>query len=190
MIFNSCKRILDICGATLLLVVTSPLFVLIAAAVKLDSPGPVFYRQKRLGRKGQLFSILKFRSMKVGTPEVATDRLLHPDHHITRTGKFLRKTSLDEIPQLFNILQGSMSFIGPRPSLHNQRELNESRIKLGITAVRPGLSGYAQINGRDSIDDNQKLEYDLYYITNMSLRLDFYIFCKTLLQFMNLKNLK
>lgn len=186
--FKSWKRVLDVTGAIVLLLLTSPLFLLIAAAIRLDSPGSVFYVQKRLGREGKLFNMVKFRSMAVGTPEVAADLLINPEIHTTKVGRLLRHWSLDELPQLLNILTGTMSFIGPRPSLYNQWELNKRRIRLGITSVRPGLSGYAQINGRNAIADDQKLEYDLYYVKNMSFGLDIYIVYVTLAQILLKKN--
>lgn len=186
--FKCWKRVLDVTGAIALLLLTSPLFLLIAAAIRLDSPGAVFYVQKRLGREGKLFNMVKFRSMAVGAPEVAADLLTDPEIHITKVGKLLRKWSLDELPQLLHILTGTMSFIGPRPSLYNQWELNKQRIRLGITSVRPGLSGYAQINGRNAIADDKKIEYDLYYVRNMSFGLDLYIIFVTLIQLLFKKN--
>lgn len=180
--YSLIKRAIDFVAALLLLLATSPLFLLIAVAIKLDSRGPVFYTQKRLGRAGRLFTIYKFRSMKTGTPELATDRLSNPNDHITSFGRFLRSTSLDECPQLLNILLGDMSFVGPRPSLFNQYELNRERIRLGITDIRPGLTGYAQIKGRDFISDEQKLKLDHYYLNHLSFSLDLAIICSTVLK--------
>lgn len=184
------KRGFDIVIAAIVLLTTFPLFVCISVAIKLDSPGPVLFVQQRLGRDGRMFPLLKFRSMKAGTPEVATDLLPDPGQYETRIGKLLRRTSLDEYPQLINILLGTMSLVGPRPSLHNQTELNESRIRLGITAIRPGLTGYAQINGRDYIADKQKLEYDLHYLKTMSFSMDLYIIGATFGQVIKGKNIK
>ena len=146
------KRVLDFLLALAGTIVLSPLLLVLAAWVKLDSKGPVFFRQKRVGRDKRLFSILKFRSMYADTPhDVPTHLLQNPEAMITRSGRFLRRTSLDELPQLFNILAGQMSVVGPRPALWNQADLIAERDKYGANALVPGLTGYAQVNGRDEL---------------------------------------
>lgn len=175
------KRILDVLLAIIMLTVLLPFIVLIAILVQVDSPGPVLYAQKRVGQGGRFFTIYKFRTMIVGTPELATDRLSDPQRYITRVGRFLRKTSLDELPQLWNILREDMSFVGPRPALHNQKELIALRRAMGIDRLKPGLTGWAQINGRDEVNDVEKAELDAYYLRHQSLWLDLLILLRTVL---------
>ena len=140
---------------------------------------PVLFRQQRVGRNNEVFSIYKFRTMKNNTGNVATAQLKNSDEFITRSGRFFRKTSLDELPQLFNILKGDMSFVGPRPLIPEEEEIRQLRNKKGVYAVRPGMTGLAQINGRDNLDMVQKTEYDLQYIENMSFFNDIKILFKT-----------
>lgn len=168
-----CKRALDVvCSAAALLVLALPLAVL-AVAIKLDSPGPVFFKQKRVGKGKSHFAILKFRTMRIDTPKDTPTHLLeNPDQWITRMGHFLRKTSLDELPQIWNILVGQMSVIGPRPALWNQYDLLEERDKYGANDVRPGLSGWAQINGRDELPIEVKARLDGEYVQQMSFAFD------------------
>lgn len=166
------KILMDLFLALFLLILLSPIFLIISFLIKAESKGPTFFVQKRSGKNGVLFDIFKFRTMKTGTPDLATDKLENPELYITRVGKYLRKTSLDELPQLINIIKGDMSFVGPRPALYNQYELIESRKHNGIDGLKPGLTGYAQIMGRDFITDNQKVAYDKYYLENISLLLD------------------
>ena len=169
--------ILSLCG----IVVLSPVLAVIALWVKLDSPGPVFFRQKRVGKDKTFFSILKFRTMYADTPkDVPTHLLKNPDAMITRSGRFLRRTSLDELPQMFNILRGQMSVVGPRPALWNQDDLIAERDKDGANALVPGLTGYAQINGRDELPIPVKAELDGYYANHLSFVLDVKIFFKTI----------
>ncbi|QSF44116.1 sugar transferase [Paenibacillus tianjinensis] len=168
------KRIVDITFSLIGLILLSPFIVIIAIAIRLDSPGPVMFKQKRIGMGNSLFTIYKFRSMKIGTPDIPTDRI-NPADYVTAIGKFLRKTSLDEIPQLFNVFLGEMSFVGPRPALHNQNELIKSRTEKGIHHILPGITGWAQINGRDEIDTAEKVSLDEYYLKNWSIKLDFKI---------------
>lgn len=147
------KRILDIVISGLGLIILSPLFLLLILAIKLDSKGPVFFKQKRVGIHKKYFNILKFRTMRIDTPgNVPTHMLVNPEQYITRTGKFLRKTSLDELPQIINILKGDMSIIGPRPALWNQYDLIAERDKYKVNNILPGLTGWAQINGRDELE--------------------------------------
>lgn len=170
---NFLKRLIDIVlsGAGLLL--ASWLYLLIIAAIKIDDPGPVFFIQKRVGKGKTYFSLYKFRSMKMSTPhDTPTHLLENPDKYITRVGRFLRKTSLDEIPQLWNILKGDMSVIGPRPALWNQYDLLEERDKYGANDVKPGLSGWAQICGRDELEIEDKARLDGEYVQKMNFLFD------------------
>lgn len=184
------KRVLDVFLASVSLIVFLPFFIIIAIAIKLDSEGPVFFIQKRAGVNSKLFNIYKFRSMKIDTPELATDKLDNHDKYVTRVGKILRKTSLDELPQLINILKGDMSFVGPRPALYNQYELIEMRRNLGIDKVKPGLTGYAQVIGRDFISDERKVELDKFYVENLSLWLDLKIMYWTIFKVFKAENVK
>lgn len=177
------KRALDIFCSLLAILVFSPLFIIIALLVKLTSKGPVFFKQKRIGKNKKEFYMLKFRTMRVDTPkDVATHLLENPDKYITKVGKVLRKTSLDEIPQAFNIFVGSMSIVGPRPALWNQYDLIEEREKYNANAVKPGLSGWAQCNGRDTLPISQKAKLDGEYIARFNLWFDIKIIFKTAFQ--------
>lgn len=167
------KRLLDIilsaCGILLL----SPLFLILMLAVYIDDPGPFFFRQKRVGIHQSTFYLWKFRSMKVSTPkDVPTHLLENPEQYISRVGRFLRKTSLDELPQIFQIFTGSMSIVGPRPALWNQFDLIEERDRYGANDVRPGLTGWAQINGRDELSIAEKARYDGEYVARLSFAFD------------------
>ncbi|WP_051931692.1 sugar transferase [Clostridium sp. KNHs214] len=173
------KRFLDVLFSAVLLIILSPLLLIIAMLIKLNSRGPVFFTQMRIGRKNNLFKFYKFRTMRVGTPNVATDKLGDAKSYITSVGKVLRKTSLDEIPQLINILKGDMTFVGPRPALYNQYNLKKLRTKAGVHALVPGVTGWAQVNGRDHNDDFQKTELDRYYLNHKSLKLDLKILFMT-----------
>ena len=155
------------------IVVLSPVYLLICIAIVADDPGPVFFRQKRVGIHKTHFLILKFRTMKVSTPkDVPTHLLENPEQYITRVGKFLRKTSLDELPQIFQIFTGKMAIIGPRPALWNQFDLIAERDKYGANDVRPGLTGWAQINGRDELPIDVKARFDGEYVQNLSFAFD------------------
>ena len=167
------KRALDCALAALLLAVLSPVFALVAVAVRATSPGPALFRQRRIGRGGREFLILKFRTMRSDTPrDTATHLLSDPGRCITRVGRFLRRSSLDELPQLLNVVRGDMSLVGPRPALYNQYDLIAARDALGINAVRPGITGWAQINGRDELPIADKVRYDAEYVGNIGLRMD------------------
>ena len=167
------KRILDILLSGCGIVVLAPVYLLIAAAIKVDDPGPVFFRQKRVGIHKTHFQILKFRTMKMETPkDTPTHLLQNPEQYITRVGRFLRKASLDELPQIFQIFTGDMSIIGPRPALWNQFDLIEERDKYGANDVRPGLTGWAQINGRDELPIDVKARLDGEYVENLSFAFD------------------
>lgn len=171
--YRHVKRAIDVGASALGLVVLSPVMLAAAVAVKLDSPGPVLFCQKRVGSNKTYFNMYKFRSMRTDTPkDMPTHLLKDPDAFITRTGRFLRKTSLDELPQLFNILAGDMSIIGPRPALWNQFDLIEERDKYGANDIRPGLTGWAQINGRDELEIAEKARLDGEYVEKMSFEFD------------------
>ena len=167
------KRLIDLVLSALGLILLSPLFLILAIAIKVDDPGPVFFRQKRVGIHKSYFEILKFRTMKMDTPhDMPTHLLENPDQYITRVGRFLRKTSLDELPQIAQIFTGKMSIIGPRPALWNQYDLIAERDKYGANDVRPGLSGWAQINGRDELPIEVKARYDGEYVESVSFLFD------------------
>lgn len=167
------KRFLDLIISLITLIILSPIFLIIAIWIKLNSTGPVFFKQKRIGRNKELFQIYKFRSMRSNTPsDMPTHLLNDPDAFITSSGRFLRKTSLDELPQLINIVKGEMAIIGPRPALWNQYDLIEERDKYGANNVRPGLSGWAQINGRDELEIPIKAKLDGDYVNSISLSFD------------------
>ena len=167
------KRLLDIILSGCGIVVLAPVYLILAIAIKIDDPGPVFFRQKRVGIHKSHFQIMKFRTMKMETPrDVPTHMLENPEQYITRVGKVLRKTSLDELPQIFQIFTGKMSIIGPRPALWNQFDLIEERDKYGANDIRPGLTGWAQINGRDELPIDVKARFDEEYVENLSFRFD------------------
>lgn len=167
------KRLIDFLLATAGLLVLWPILLLIALAIELDDPGPVFFTQKRVGIHKTYFPMMKFRSMKVSTPhDVPTHLLEHPEQYITRVGKFLRKTSLDELPQILQIWTGKMAVIGPRPALWNQDDLIAERDRYGANDIRPGLTGWAQINGRDELPVEVKARYDGEYVQKMSFWFD------------------
>lgn len=173
------KRIFDFTLSLIALIILILPMFFISFWIKIDSKGPVFFKQKRVGKYGELFDIYKFRTMHTDTPNVSTEALGDPSIYITNAGKLLRKTSLDELPQLFNILKGDMSIVGPRPALYNQYELITMRDKLNVNSIRPGLTGYAQIKGRDFISDYEKVNYDAFYVENQSFLLDLRIICLT-----------
>jgi len=171
------KRILDFFISLIGIIVLSWLFIILIIAIKIDSKGPVLFKQKRVGKKknGEItyFNIWKFRTMRIDTPkDMPTHMLSNPDQYITKVGKFLRKTSLDEIPQIFNILVGDMSIIGPRPALWNQDDLVAEREKYGANDVLPGLTGWAQINGRDELEIPVKAKLDGEYVEKLSFAFD------------------
>ncbi len=176
------KRSFDLVLVLALLAVLAIPLMLLAIAIRASSPGPALYWSQRVGRGNRLFSMPKFRSMRVDTPVVATHLLEDPSRWLTRTGSFLRKTSLDELPQLWSILRGEMSFVGPRPALFNQQDLIEARTSAGVHLLRPGLTGWAQIHGRDEISVAEKVALDTHYLAHRSMRLDFYIIALTALQ--------
>ena len=176
------KRIIDIILSLLGLILLSPIFLIIIIAIKLDSRGPVLFKQKRVGIHKSHFYILKFRTMRIDTPKDTPTHLLeNPDQYITRVGKFLRKTSLDELPQIWNIFVGDMSIIGPRPALWNQYDLIAERDKYGANDVPPGLTGWAQINGRDELPIEVKAKLDGEYVKNIGIWMDVKCFFGTII---------
>ena len=170
---NFIKRLIDLFLSTCGLIVLSPVFIVLMLMIKLDSPGPVLFKQKRVGINKTHFNIYKFRTMRTDTPkDTPTHLLADPDKYITKAGRLLRKASLDELPQIINILLGQMAIIGPRPALWNQYDLIEERDKYGANDIRPGLTGWAQINGRDELPIEVKSKYDGEYVRRMSFLFD------------------
>lgn len=179
--YLSVKRVLDVLLSGVAIVVLAPVLVVSALSIKIDSPGAILFRQKRVGKNKKLFEIYKFRTMRTDTPkDMPTHMLSNPDAYITKTGKFLRKTSLDELPQLFNIWKGQMSIIGPRPALWNQDDLIAERDKYGANDITPGLTGWAQINGRDELEIPVKAKLDGEYVKRMSFGMDVRCFFGTI----------
>ena len=181
MVYLKIKRLIDIILSTLGLIILSPVFLVLIIAIKVDSPGPVLFKQKRVGIHKSHFHILKFRTMRIDTPKDTPTHLLeNPDQWITKVGRFLRKTSLDELPQIINIFKGEMSIIGPRPALWNQYDLIEERDKYGANDVPVGLTGWAQINGRDELEIDVKARLDGEYVRRRSLIFDAVCFFGTI----------
>lgn len=167
------KRIIDIICSLMAIIFLSFIYLPVCLIVKLTSPGPVFFKQKRVGKNKSYFNILKFRTMRIDTPkDCPTHLLANPDRYITKVGKFLRKTSLDELPQIFNIFKGDMSVIGPRPALWNQDDLIAERDKYGVNEIKPGLTGWAQVNGRDELPISVKAKLDGEYVDRLSFLFD------------------
>jgi O-antigen biosynthesis protein WbqP len=175
------KRFWDILAALVGLLLLAPLWLVLALLIRLDSPGPVLFRQRRVGRHGRAFVLLKFRSMRTDTPNLSTAELLASGlEPYTRVGSWLRKTSVDEQPQLWNVLKGEMSIIGPRPALASQTELNAQREAHGVHSLRPGITGWAQVNGRDNLTDTEKVIRDAEYLQRQSLVFDLGILWRTI----------
>jgi len=179
--YSTIKRGIGFCLSLLGIIMLFPLFALIVVLIKVDSPGPILFKQKRVGIHKKHFNILKFRTMRIDTPkDTPTHMLENPDKWITKVGKFLRKTSLDELPQIFNILIGEMAIVGPRPALWNQYDLIAERDKYGANDIMPGLTGWAQINGRDELPMDVKAKLDGEYLDKRGLFFDIEIFFKTI----------
>ena len=168
--------------ALISLIILSPLFLIISLLIKLDSKGPILFKQERIGKDNVNFTIYKFRSMRTNAPNVAPCLLDNPDIFITSVGKFIRKTSIDELPQLINIIKGDMLFVGPRPALYNEYELKKLRTKKGVYKLYPGLTGWAQVNGRDGLEIFEKVEFDTQYLKNRSIFTDIKIVFITVLK--------
>ncbi|MDU6115831.1 MAG: sugar transferase [Paeniclostridium sordellii] len=173
------KRCIDIVISLLGIIILSPIFLITAMLIKLESKGPIIFKQLRAGKNSEPFYIYKFRSMRINAPNVSTNDFKDADAFITKTGKFIRKTSIDELPQLFNILKGNMSIVGPRPVILKEKDLIRLRQEYNVDSLLPGITGWAQINGRDNIGDEEKVKYDYEYLTRRSLRLDVYIILMT-----------
>ena len=173
------KRLFDFSGACFLLVLFALPIMVLSALIKFTSAGPVFYWSDRIGKDNRKFKMPKFRTMRVGTPAVATHLLENPDRYITRIGRLLRRYSLDELPQLYSIAIGEMSFVGPRPALYNQYDLIQMRTAKEIHTLIPGITGWAQVNGRDDLPIPLKVSFDEYYLKNRSFCLDLKTLCMT-----------
>jgi len=184
------KRTFDFILAVFILLIVFIPILIIALAVKMTSAGPALYWSNRVGINNKLFKMPKFRSMKIDTPEIATHLLTDPQSALTPIGNFLRKSSLDELPQLWNILKGEMSFVGPRPALHNQNDLIELRTEKGIHRLQAGLTGWAQINGRDELPIPKKVKLDAEYMHHQSFSRDLYILWLTLFRVLNRHGIK
>ena len=176
------KRLLDLVVAVVAAVCLALPILIVGLAVRLTSPGPALYWSDRVGRHNRLFKMPKFRTMRIDTPAVATHLLKNPDQWLTPIGSFLRKCSLDELPQLWSILRGDMSFVGPRPALFNQHDLITLRLEKGIDELLPGLTGWAQVNGRDELPNPKKVELDVEYLQRQSLLFDLKILWLTVLK--------
>lgn len=184
-IYRFVKAIIDFLIALIALIILSPLFIIVAIAIKIDSPGPVFFVQKRIGKNGKLFNCIKFRSMSVNARhDVAGYEYENVSSYVTKTGNIIRKLSIDELPQLFNLLTFRMSLIGYRPSQANEKELNDARESYDIYQIRPGITGWAQVNGRDVLaaQPKKKAKFDAYYLKHFSLWLDIKIFFLTIIR--------
>jgi O-antigen biosynthesis protein WbqP len=173
------KRAVDFAGALLGLALLSPVLLALALAVRFESPGPALHWSRRVGRDNVIFPMPKFRTMRIGAPNVATHLLADPDQWITPLGRFLRRTSLDELPQLWSVLKGDMSLVGPRPALFNQDDLVALRTAGGVHRLRPGVTGWAQVNGRDDLPIPQKVRFDVEYLERCSLAFDLQILAAT-----------
>ena len=190
-IYLKIKPLLDFIFSLLLIILLSPFFCVIAILIKLDSKGPILFRQTRIGQYNKAFMMYKFRTMRIDTPKDQPTHLFqNPEMFITKIGKFLRKSSLDELPQFFNVLKGDMSFIGPRPALWNQSDLIELRTELGADKVKPGISGLAQVNGRDELPIEVKAKYDGHYANHVSFLFDFKIILKTFTSIFSAKGIR
>jgi len=176
------KRSFDLFLACILIFILFIPMLIVALAVKLNSEGPVLFVSDRVGQNNHLFKMLKFRSMKLGTPTVGTHLLIEPEKALTPLGSYLRQSSIDELPQLWNIIQGDMSFVGPRPALYNQSDLIALRKEKAIDSILPGLTGWAQINGRDELNISDKVSYDHEYMLKQSFNLDLKILWFTFLK--------
>ncbi|MBF4988688.1 sugar transferase [Methylophilus sp. 14] len=186
------KRLLDILLTLIAVLLLSPLVLMTYLLVKLTSTGPALYWSQRIGQNNQLFSMPKFRSMRVGTPQIAThlmNQQSNPNAFLTPVGSFIRKTSLDELPQLWSVLKGDMSIVGPRPALFNQDDLVSLRTEQGVHTLKPGITGWAQINGRDEIPIPQKVALDAYYLANQTVWLDLRIILLTAIKVLRRDNI-
>jgi O-antigen biosynthesis protein WbqP len=184
------KRVFDVFGSFVLLILLVIPISLVALLIKATSPGPVLYWSDRAGKNNEIFRMPKFRTMLTDTPTVATHLLKQPDNYLTAVGPFLRKSSLDEIPQLWSVLRGDMSFVGPRPALYNQDDLIELRSRKGVHELTPGITGWAQVNGRDDLTIPEKVAYDEYYLQNRAFLLDLRILWLTFYKVLKTEGVK
>lgn len=181
-IYFAIKRILDIILSIIILIILCPFLIIFSIIIKVESEGPILFKQKRVGKNKKIFTIYKFRTMRTDTPkDMPTHMLKNAESYITKFGNIMRKTSIDELPQLFNIVKGDMSIIGPRPALWNQDDLIKERDKYHANDIRPGLTGWAQVNGRDELEIPVKAKYDGEYVDKVSLLFDIKIFFKTII---------
>ncbi len=183
------KRFFDFTVSLLMILLLLPVLILVSIIIAVDAGRPVIYKQYRVGKDNKLFYIYKFRTMKNNTRLAATKDLTEADSVITKSGRFLRKTSLDELPQLFNVLKGDMSFVGPRPLIPEEKEIRQIRKEYGIYAVRPGITGWAQVNGRDMLSDEEKALFDKEYIDKQSISFDIKIMVKTVMVVLKRENI-
>lgn len=190
LIYRVIKRIIDVICSLLGIIVLSPILIIVSILIKLESKGPIIFKQVRAGKNSKPFYIYKFRSMKTNTPNIATNDFNNASDYITKVGRFIRKTSLDEIPQLFNILKGDMSIVGPRPVILEEVELIELRQMYNVDKILPGITGWAQINGRDNIGNEEKVKYDYEYLTKKSIIMDLYIIVMTALKVLKRSDIK
>ena len=181
-LYSISKRTMDIVSSLVGLILLSPLFLLVAILIKLDSKGPIIFKQIRIGKNSKPFYIYKFRSMKIDAPNLSTEEFINASDFTTKVGKFIRKTSIDELPQLVNILKGDMSIVGPRPVIEREVRLLEIRKECNVDSILPGITGLAQINGRDNIDDYEKVKYDFEYLSKRNIVLDIKIIINTVLK--------
>ena len=175
--------------ALIVIIILSPVFLVVALVIFIEDGSPIFFKQKRVGIKYSFFNIYKFRSMKKDTPNVATHLLSNPDQYLLKIGKFIRKTSLDELPNLINIIKGEMVFVGPRPALFNQVDLMEFRVATGVSKLKPGITGWAQVNGRNAISWEEKFRLDLEYVERQSFWIDVKILWMTVLSVLKRKGI-
>lgn len=189
-IYSVIKRMIDIIGALFGIIVFLPVFIITAILIKIESKGSIIFKQLRIGKDSKPFYIYKFRSMRIDAPNLATNDLKDPDIYITKIGKIIRKTSIDELPQLFNILKGDMSIVGPRPVIEKEQELLDRRKESSVDKVMPGITGWAQINGRDNLGVDEKVKYDREYLYKRSLKFDLYIMVMTVLKVLNRSDIK
>ena len=190
LIYIVIKRIVDVICSLLGIIILSPILIIVSILIKLESKGPIIFKQVRAGKNSKPFYIYKFRSMKTNTPNIATNDFNNASDYITKVGRFIRKTSLDEIPQLFNILKGDMSIVGPRPVILEEVELIELRQMYNVDKILPGITGWAQINGRDNIGNEEKVKYDYEYLTKKSIIMDLYIIVMTALKVLKRSDIK
>lgn len=183
------KRFFDFTVSLLMILLLLPVFILTGIIIAIDAGNPVIYKQYRVGKDNKLFYIYKFRTMKNNTRLAATKDLTEADSVITKSGRILRKTSLDELPQLFNVLKGDMSFVGPRPLIPEEKEIRQLRKEYGIYSVRPGITGWAQVNGRDMLSDEEKALFDKEYIDKQSIAFDIKIMFKTVMVVLKRENI-